>query len=88
MMAHRQRLTLHKFTDILHNTEFEFNFSLFFFLCVCEKTQTFPSEIMRHTGGKNYLQYDEVCDYNPKNDRLFSSLLSNCIMTAANFMKI
>lgn len=45
MMAHKQRLTLCKFTDILHNTEFELNFSLFFFLCVEEKKNKTPSQV-------------------------------------------
>lgn len=36
-MAHRQRLTLGKFTNILHNTEFELIFSLFFCVYVEKK---------------------------------------------------
>lgn len=51
MTAYRQRLTLCKFTGILHNTEFELNF--FLFVCVCKTRQNFPNETMRHMGGKS-----------------------------------
>lgn len=52
MMAYRQRLTLCKFTVILHNSEFKLNFFLFV-VCVCKTRQNFPDETMRHMGGKS-----------------------------------
>lgn len=88
-MAHRKRLTLGKFTNILYNTEFELIFSLFFCVYVEKKIQTLSKWNNETYRRKNpYFQYDEVHGYSPKNDRLFSAFLSSCIMTAANFIKI
>lgn len=88
--AHRQRLILGKFTNILHDTEFELNlFLFFFFFCVCvveKKEKKFYPQVKYRR--KIYLQYDDGHNYTPQNDTLFSSLLSNSLRTAVNFMKM